>query len=214
MPSSNRDSASGSVLTFGGIESNYYTGHITWIPLSSKTVWLVKMNSVNIGDNIVACKESCQAIFDTGTSLIIGPLNDTNTINKKIGATYQNGDFIVNCSSIPNLPSIGFTLNGSNFIIPASAYILQVSSVCISGFQSSGSNENVWILGDVFIRQFYSVFNRQNNTIGLAPISSTLASTLAGASGIFTASPKLIIFLLIFLVTNLISSEDDLVQFF
>ncbi|KAL1020845.1 hypothetical protein UPYG_G00005470 [Umbra pygmaea] len=194
-------SSTGSVVTFGGIESNYYTGQITWIRLSNETYWQITMDSVTINGNIAGCNGSCQAIVDTGTSLIVGPDSDINNINKKIGATTdQNGDLIVNCNNIHNMPAVTFNINKTAFTIPASAYIIQVSSVCFSGFQSGG--ENLWILGDVFIREYYTIFNRQNNTVGLAPVSSGC---------LYSASTMLIFLVTIFLLTNLISSEHYLV---
>lgn len=38
---------------------------------------------------------------------------------------------------------------------------------CSSGFQGEGDSQ-LWILGDVFIREYYSVFDRVNNRLGLA----------------------------------------------
>ncbi|XP_030192894.1 pepsin A-like [Gadus morhua] len=160
-------SQEGSVVVFGGIEENYYTGQITWIPLTSATYWQIKMDSVTINGNPVACNGGCQAIIDTGTSLIVGPSSDISNMNSWVGAsTDQYGDATVNCQNIGSMPEVVFTLSGHSFTVPASAYVSQSSYGCNTGF--GGGNDQLWILGDVFIRQFYVIFDSQNQNIGLA----------------------------------------------
>ncbi|XP_046896019.1 pepsin A-like [Hypomesus transpacificus] len=162
---------SGSVVVFGGIDSNYYSGQLTYIPLTSETYWQISMDSVIINGNVVACSGGCQAIVDTGTSLIVGPTSDISNMNAWVGAsTDQYGDAVVNCQNISQMPEVTFTLNGNHFTIPASAYVSQSSYGCNTGFGSDG-NSQLWILGDVFIRQFYAVFDRQNQQVGLAPVA-------------------------------------------
>ncbi|KAL1020841.1 hypothetical protein UPYG_G00005400 [Umbra pygmaea] len=164
------NSAEGSVVSFGEIETNYFNGQITWIPLTSETYWQIQMDSVTINGNVVACSGGCQAIIDTGTSQIVGPDSDISNINNWVGATTdQYGQADVNCNNLPNMPEITFTLNGNAFTIPATAYTSQDYG-CHTGFGNGGSSQ-LWILGDVFIRQFYAIFDRQNNMVGLAAIA-------------------------------------------
>ncbi|XP_025043390.2 pepsin A-like [Pelodiscus sinensis] len=159
------DEQSGSFVMFGGIDTSYYSGNLIWIPLSAETYWQINMDSITMNGQTIACSGGCQAIIDTGTSLLAGPPSDVSNINYYIGAS--NG--AVSCSSMSSLPEIIFNINGNAFPVPASAYILNDSSSCSSSFESI--NQGLWILGDVFIRLYYVVFDRANNQVGLAPLA-------------------------------------------
>ncbi|KAM8754210.1 pepsin A-like [Acanthopagrus schlegelii] len=162
------NSEQGSEVVFGGTDSNHYTGQINWIPLSSATYWQINMDSVTINGQTVACSGGCQAIIDTGTSLIVGPTSDINNMNSWVGAsTNEYGEATVNCQNIQSMPDVTFTLNGYAFTVPASAYVSQSSYGCMTGFGQGGSQQ-LWILGDVFIREYYAVFNAQGQSVGLA----------------------------------------------
>uniref|UniRef100_A0A8C3SZT9 pepsin A n=1 Tax=Chelydra serpentina TaxID=8475 RepID=A0A8C3SZT9_CHESE len=160
------DEQSGSFVMFGGIDSSYYSGSLNWIPLSSETYWEITMDRYQT----IACSNSCQAIIDTGTSLLAGPSTGISNIDSYIGAS----DGTISCSDMSSLPNIIFTINGIEFPVPASAYIIDESGSCTSGFESidvSTSSGELWILGDVFIRQYYVVFDRANNQVGLASVA-------------------------------------------
>uniref|UniRef100_A0A4W6CGJ8 pepsin A n=2 Tax=Lates calcarifer TaxID=8187 RepID=A0A4W6CGJ8_LATCA len=162
------NSEQGSEVVFGGVDSSHYTGQVTWIPLTSATYWQIKMDSVTINGQTVACSGGCQAIIDTGTSLIVGPTNDINNMNAWVGAsTNQYGEATVNCQNVQSMPDVTFTLNGHAFTVPASAYVSQNYYGCNTGFGQGGSDQ-LWILGDVFIREYYAIFNAQAQYIGLA----------------------------------------------
>ncbi|XP_049419611.1 pepsin A-like [Epinephelus fuscoguttatus] len=160
------NSNSGSVVTFGGIDPNHYSGSITWIPLSSELYWQITVDSVTVNGQVVACNGGCQAIVDTGTSLIVGPQSSISNINQVVGAYSQNGNDMVSCNNIGQMPDVTFHIQGQEFTLPSSAYIRQSYYGCHSGFGNGGSS--LWILGDVFIRQYYSIFDRGQNRVGLA----------------------------------------------
>ncbi|KAH1170836.1 hypothetical protein KIL84_006454 [Mauremys mutica] len=157
-----RDDQSGSFVMFGGIDSSYYSGNLNWIPLSNETYWQITMDSITMNGETIACSGGCQAIIDTGTSLLVGPSTGISNIESYIGA--DNGT--ISCSATSSLPNIVFTINGIEFPVPASAYIIDSSGSCFSGFEGiPTSYGQQWILGDVFIRQYYVVFDRANNQI-------------------------------------------------
>ncbi|XP_069059187.1 pepsin A-like [Pleurodeles waltl] len=166
--SANEDS--GSVVTFGGYNPSYYRGNINWVPLSSKGYWQINLQSITMNGNVIACNGGCQAIVDTGTSLIAGSYSGVSSIQNAIGATQNsNGEYSVNCNTMGSLPDIVFTINGVQYPVPASAYINQSKHSCTSNFQTTGAG--LWILGDVFIREYYVVFDRAGDYIGLAPLA-------------------------------------------
>ncbi|KAK2885109.1 hypothetical protein Q8A73_021583 [Channa argus] len=159
------NSQQGSVVTFGGTDPSHYYGPITWIPLSNQLYWQITVDSVTVNGQVVACSGSCQAIVDTGTSLIVGPQSSISNINSAVGATSQNGDYLVNCNGISQMPDVTFHIQGQEFTLPASAYVRQSQYYgCRTGFGNGG--DSLWILGDVFIRQYYSIFSRAQNMLG------------------------------------------------
>lgn len=116
-----------SEIIFGGSDSTKFTGNFTYVPVTNKGYWQFKVNDIKVANNVTVCEKGCQAIADTGTSLIIGPRDDINAINKEIGAiqTYD-GTYIVDCDKISSLPAISFNINGQTLSLNATDYILKV----------------------------------------------------------------------------------------
>ncbi|KAK1335412.1 hypothetical protein QTO34_003198 [Cnephaeus nilssonii] len=156
----------GSVVMFGGVDPSYYRGELQWVPVSAKGYWQVTVDSISMDSKVVACPGSCQAIMDTGTSLVIGPTNSILNILRSISArTTSTGE------AIHSLPDIVFTINGVAYPVPASAYIRrEQTGICYPNLDTDTSaSSSLWILGDVFLRLYFTVFDRANNRIGLAP---------------------------------------------
>uniref|UniRef100_T1GI86 Peptidase A1 domain-containing protein n=1 Tax=Megaselia scalaris TaxID=36166 RepID=T1GI86_MEGSC len=85
-----------------------------YIPISQPGYWQFLMDFGYVGNmTFEFCNNSCQAIADTGTSLIVGPQDDVNLIFKAIGANAQ-GFFCIlvyNSLNLKCLPLIIFLLS-------------------------------------------------------------------------------------------------------
>ena len=128
------DEQSGGSITFGGIDKSHFEGEITWVPVTRQAYWEVKLESISLGGTPISLSTS-KAAIDTGTSLIAIPTVEADLINKKIGATKsQNGQYMIDCSLVPNLPNIDFEFGGKTFTLTGKEYILNVQNQCISGF--------------------------------------------------------------------------------
>jgi cathepsin D len=168
--SQNPDSDSaGGELVLGGTDPSRYTGDFMYAPLTSDTYWQFDMADIQVGGTSMGFCNSgpCRAICDSGTSLIVGPKDNMDALNKMLGATVENGEGIFpDCSVIGSLPDIQIVINGNTFTLTPTDYVLQISSEgqteCLSGFMGMDIPPPagpLYILGDVFIAAYTTVFD-------------------------------------------------------
>uniref|UniRef100_A0A670J282 Peptidase A1 domain-containing protein n=1 Tax=Podarcis muralis TaxID=64176 RepID=A0A670J282_PODMU len=157
----------GSMVIFGGIDQSYFTGRINWIPVIYKYQWRIAVDSILVNSKKIACRDGCQAVLDTGTSLLLGPKSEINQIQQAIGKvrlTFHS----FNCRNLRKMPNVVFVINGIQYPLTPQAYTRKDNGHCKSGFSSGSKDYDHLILGDMFLREYYSVFDRGNNQVGLA----------------------------------------------
>eukprot|EP00922_Rhytidocystis_sp_ex-Travisia-forbesii_P001098 GHVS01001563.1.p1 GENE.GHVS01001563.1~~GHVS01001563.1.p1 ORF type:complete len:351 (+),score=46.15 GHVS01001563.1:1-1053(+) len=163
-------------LVLGGYDAKHYSGSITWVPLISETYWQIALGDVQIGGASVS--KVRKAIVDSGTSFMAGPTEEVKALATKLGAKpffLNPNQFTISCSAIKNLPTIDFVIGGSVYSLQAEQYIVKVSPIpvvpCLlafTGIDIGGPNGPLWILGDVFMRRYYSIFDYGGKQMGFA----------------------------------------------
>ncbi|XP_066907773.1 cathepsin D [Halyomorpha halys] len=175
---SRNQSSIGGELFLGGMNEDVFNKNtLSYVKLDKEAYWQFTLNSVRIG-NFSTCTKGCQAMADTGTSMIIGPMAEVKAINDKFGNATLYGMSVVECMEIANFPSVTFTINNKDYIFQGEEYIMKFTSgsqtpVCISGFIGTDMGDDLeWILGDVFLAKYYTIFDVGQKRIGFADLKS------------------------------------------
>lgn len=69
------------------------------------------------------------SVIDSGTTLIIGPVETVNTLYSLMGVHSQKGELpLVDCSSVDELPPITFTIGELELELESKYYVVKVST--------------------------------------------------------------------------------------
>jgi cathepsin D len=163
-------------LTLGGVDSSHFTGSLTWVDLTAETYWETKLDSLTVGG--ASATTATKVILDTGTSILAGPSADVKALAAKVGAKpffLNPKEYTIDCSKVSSLPDITVTMGGQSFTLKGADYVINVQNVeCLFGFTGidvPAPNGPLWIMGDVFIRKFYTAFDYGNKRLGFAPVA-------------------------------------------
>ncbi|KAK4181107.1 putative aspartyl protease [Triangularia setosa] len=199
--SMNRDSdgVNDGQVTFGGIDPAKYVGEIKYanVPDVEKKngEWTIPLDSFSF-DGKKADLSNKKAIIDTGTTYIFGSPADVAALFKlvpgsKLQVKPDYHEYTVPCDT---KTAFKITFGGVIYDIPAKDWLAQVDDQCLSriyGFIKLQSfKPGVWVMGDTFLKNVYSVFDGDNDNmrIGFAnkaapPKPTSTSNTGAAATG-------------------------------
>merc|ERR550537_1332819 len=86
----------------------------------------------------------------------------------------QVGDVKEDCSNVKSLPTLTFTFGGHDFDLEPDFYVIRVKDPksgqeqCQLGMQGINAGVPIWILGDPFLRKYYTTWDAEQNRVGFA----------------------------------------------
>ncbi|KAH7890072.1 aspartic peptidase domain-containing protein [Phlebopus sp. FC_14] len=163
--------SSGSELSIGGVNSALYSGSITYTQVTQQGFWQVNVDALSAdGADIIT---DFSAIVDTGTTLILGDSAMVGQFYAALNATsIGSGYYTLPCNS---MPSVSITIGGKAFALSADTFNLGAydtsGETCVGAITAGGSLGDMWILGDTFLRNVYSVFDLGQARVGFANLA-------------------------------------------
>lgn len=157
-----------SEIIFGSYKPQHVASSIFWVPVMKGTgFWQVPMDSVTVAGKYFASRgNNASAVLDTGTSLLAGPPDVVNALLDKLNVAS-------NCSNFASLPDIGFVIAGRPLSLSPEDYVDRdaASNECTLPLMTQevkpGESPS-WILGDPFLRKYYTIYNRDKMEVGFA----------------------------------------------
>ncbi|KAL1409733.1 hypothetical protein Q8F55_003730 [Vanrija albida] len=177
----------GGEITFGGVNTSYYTGEINYISIADSNLdyWRIPIESISVqGKNTGYKSSSPNAAIDTGTTLIGGPSNAIAAIYAQIpnaeplgAASGFEGYYQYPCDTKVEV-KLGFgnqvwTLDNDDFNL--GPFTQSSPDLCLGAFFAVDMSRNhlvSWIVGASFLKNVYSVYRYDPPAIGFAALAN------------------------------------------
>ncbi|CAG8472093.1 999_t:CDS:2 [Scutellospora calospora] len=161
-------------FTLGGVDESKFNGKITFNPIVDAVgFWTINLGGAIVNSNPISFSKRI-ALIDTGTTVVIIPSNDAEAIHNQIqGAEFdsQNGFYTIPCNT---KAIVSLRFGGVDYKIPTKdlTFFPLSGTVCISsiypGAEDIFNSPDIWLVGQTFLKNVYSVFDKGNNKVGFA----------------------------------------------
>ncbi|KAJ3269910.1 hypothetical protein HDV01_000797 [Terramyces sp. JEL0728] len=200
-------------VTFGGVDETKFTGDVHYYDIvnfyskklqRNRTLWWtfdIQPWTVSVGGKLTNFNFSTPTeygIADTGTTLISMRYDAAVTLNNAIPGAVEAetgaGVWNISCDTT-GLPDITFNDGrGVQYVIPPEIYVWKYdydNNLCLTGFSGKPDSPiyiNTVIFGDIFLRNYYSIYDKSTTParVGFAkavhpkaPATTTAAATTA-----------------------------------
>lgn len=121
-----------SELIIGGVDEGSYWPPLRYHPILDGGYWRLFLDHITETSNTIEiCPNGCNAIVDTGTSLMAAPWKVVDALNTKImQAKYSEitKNFVLDCERLPLLPNITISIDSQPYVLTPYDYVLKVST--------------------------------------------------------------------------------------
>ncbi|KAJ7367295.1 acid protease [Mycena albidolilacea] len=193
IPTTSASDAANGELTFGGTDSEKFTGNISYVPITTTSpasnYWGIDQ-SISYGTDSPILNLTA-GIVDTGTTLLLLATDAFQAYQQATGATADSttGLLTLTESQFENLQSLFFQIGDQTLELTPNAQIWPRSLNSTLGGDDDkiylitadlGSNSGSgldFIDGFGFLQRFYSVYDTTNSQVGFATTEFTNATT-------------------------------------
>ena len=183
-------------LTFGDYDLGIVGDNATWhyTPVIKRgfgdfKYWTVKMTGMAVvstddASELDLCPSGCYAIVDSGTSGIAVPEESYDALVAAVTKGLNCRDITCYYAKSADFPALTFKLSPDNeFPMHAADYVsCSRWGECVIKFQKS-SGSSYWILGDVFMEAYYTLYDVDNLRVGFACAGDCNGGTWHGKGG-------------------------------
>lgn len=189
----------GGVFTLGELDSNQYDGEINYVSLTGEEgYWTIPLQSLSVNGQSGTLSGDTTSAIDTGTTLIIAPPSVARSIYSQIPNAQSLGGFFSSNQGAYAIPcnsnvNITMTFGGQSYTInSADMKSGQVDNRgnCLGGIIGTdlGSGAPGFIVGNVFLKNVFSIYRYQPAAVGFAALKGQAAQTASTTAGAVSAS--------------------------
>lgn len=171
------DDSEHSEVTFGEVKDEHKASDLFWAPVSQPGgFWQFDVEDLALGKKRLGlCTgKPCEAVLDTGSSMITGPSNLVDAIDKQLGMAKD-------CSNLDDLPDISFVVQGQSLSLQAVDYVSYQAgptqadgtltgncSLAIQALDVPPPKGPLFIVGCPLLRRYVTAYDRENMRVGFA----------------------------------------------
>lgn len=160
------DKANDGEVAFGAPNKAKYTGDLSYTSVQSGNSWAIPMDDVLYDGKSVGVKDRL-AYIDTGTTFVFGPPDDVAAMYKLIpgSATTDNGrTYTIPCDAEGE---VAFAFSGKTWTVSVKDFkTAPTQGVCFGNVYGHEFVAGAWLVGDMFLKNVYSVFDLDQKRIG------------------------------------------------